>query len=59
MNNDQINISSLQAGDYTMEIEYKISVPSSYKEYIDSLARKYNISLTPRELGILSLAPTV
>ena len=42
-----------------MEIEYKISVPSSYKEYIDSLARKYNISLTPRELGILSLAPTV
>lgn len=56
--NDQIDITSLWVGDYTMYIEYNIRVPDQYKNVIMDLAKQYNITLTDRELGILNLEPT-
>lgn len=59
MNYDHINIKELPNGSYTMEINYKISIPRHYKEYIKQLEENNNITLTDRELGILSLKPTI
>ena len=58
-NNDQVNIQSLEKGNYTMEINYKITIPRYYKDYIYQLQDQYKITLTDRELGILSLKPTI
>ena len=59
INYDQIDITDLPNGKYTMEINYKIVIPRHYKEYINQLAQRYNITLTEREYGILSMAPTI
>lgn len=59
INNDQLTIQDLPNGNYTIEVNYKISIPRYYKEYINQLAERYNITLTNREYGILSLAPTI
>lgn len=56
--NDQININTLWNWKYTMIIEYAIKVPDQYKQLIQNLEKQHNITLTDRELGILSLEPT-
>ncbi len=52
---DILSISQLPAGDYTIKITYKLSVPQAYAEYINSLEKKYKITLTDREKSILGL----
>lgn len=52
---DVLPISRLPKGDYNLKITYKLEVPQSYMDYIYSLEKKYNITLTDREKWILAL----
>lgn len=56
--NDQLDISWLTSGSYSLTLEYEINVPEQYKNFISWLETKYTITLTDRERGILSLQPT-
>lgn len=58
INYDQLDISWLPSGNYTIDIQYKVDVPIQYRNTINLLANQYNITLTDREKGILSLSPT-
>ena len=57
-NNDHIDIKDLKKGSYNLTIEYDIRVPNQYKNVIKDLEKQYNITLTDRERGILSLQPS-
>lgn len=59
INNNQLDITNLSPGAYTMEIHYSIAVPEAYARTITQLEEKYHISLTERERGILVLEPVV
>ena len=52
---DILPISRLPNGDYTLKITYELAVPKSYMDYMYSLEKKYNITLTDREKSILWL----
>lgn len=55
---DILDISELPRDSaYRLVISYDFSVPESYITFIDSLAQKYQISLTPREKHILVTSP--
>lgn len=58
-NNDQLDIASLQPGEYTLTLEYDLHVPVQYKNFITELETQNKIKLTDRERGILSLQPTI
>ncbi len=58
INHDHLDIQWLPASNYSIEIQYKVHVPIQYQNTINLLAEQYNITLTEREQGILSLAPT-
>ena len=58
-NNDQLDIASLQTGEYTLTLEYDLHVPVQYKNFITELETQNKIKLTDRERGILSLQPTI
>ena len=52
---DILPISELPSGDYTLKITYELKVPGDYMDYIHSLEKKYDITLTDREKSILAL----
>lgn len=54
---DIIDISTLESGEYTLKISYKLSVPDDYMQLINSFNEKYNIKITSREKGILGVEP--
>jgi hypothetical protein len=56
---DILDISSLSPGEYRLQIDYDFNVPESYSRFIETLAQKYEITLTPREQDILVLGPVV
>lgn len=58
-NNNHIDIKELDAGSYTLTIDYSIAIPNYYKNFIYSLAKQNNINLRQRERGILVLEPTI
>ena len=53
-----MDISRIQSGHYLLTIDYTLDVPADYADFIHSLEKKYNITLTRRELGILGLRTT-
>ncbi|NOZ44963.1 MAG: hypothetical protein GXP45_07655 [bacterium] len=53
--NDIVDISSLEPGNYSMTIWYRLDVPKQYYTFIHSLEQKYNIQLKDRERGILAM----
>jgi hypothetical protein len=57
MENDILNVSRLDPGEYTLQIDYDFKVPEYYIQYIKQLEEKYGITLTPREQDILVLGP--
>jgi hypothetical protein len=54
---DIVEIAHLSAGTYRLQIDYDFSVPEYYIKFIESLTKKYDITLTPREQDILVLGP--
>lgn len=56
---DIIDIRDLKNGNYTIAIYYKFSIPSYYPAFIEDLGKKYEITITNRELAILGLKPGV
>lgn len=57
-NNDQLDITNLWPGTYTLTLQYDLKVPIQYQNFITELEKKTNITLTDRERGILSLQPS-
>ncbi len=55
--NEILELNGLPIGDYQLVIDYYFFVPESYKNFINWLEQKYEISLTPREKWILVLSP--
>lgn len=55
--NDIINISQLNPGEYRIQIDYDFNIPDYYINFIRQLEKKYGITLTPREEDILVLWP--
>lgn len=56
---DKVKIDSLTPGSYTMKVIYTLDVPNSYIDFIKQLEKKYSVTLTNRELGILGLEPNI
>jgi len=56
---DIVDIHDLKNGKYTITIYYKFSVPSYYPTFIQDLEKKYEITITNREMAILGLKPGV
>jgi hypothetical protein len=54
---DIIQLPILSPGRYTMQIDYDVSVPQVYEQYIQRLTDLYEVDLTIREEVILSLRP--
>ena len=54
---DIIPIDKLGSGLYTIHIKYTLSIPPYYETFIHRLEKKYEITLTDRELAILALKP--
>jgi len=54
---DIIPIQQLKPGTYTIQIKYTLTIPPYYTTFIQSLEKKYGITLTDRELAILALKP--
>jgi hypothetical protein len=54
-NSDIVNVSALEKWEYTIKINYFLSVKQSYIDYIERLENKYNIKLWAREIHILWL----
>lgn len=54
---DRFSTYDLKPWTYTTTIYYTLSVPSSYADYLNSLEKKYKITLTEREQTILWLLP--
>jgi hypothetical protein len=52
---DEIPLSGLSAGDYTLQITYDFNVPDQYFSFIKNLEQQYEITLTERENHILVL----
>ena len=55
--NEIVSLEWLPVGEYQLVIDYYFFVPESYRSFIRWLEQKYEISLTPREEGILVLSP--
>ena len=55
--NEIISLKWLSEGDYKLVIDYYFFVPETYRNFIRKLEKKYEISLTEREEGILVLNP--
>jgi hypothetical protein len=55
--NEIVSLEWLPVGEYQLIIDYYFFVPESYRSFIRWLEQKYEISLTPREEGILVLGP--
>ncbi|MBP6086413.1 hypothetical protein KA478_04495 [Patescibacteria group bacterium] len=47
----------MPAGDYTARIQYIMSIPSSYVNYIENLRKNFGINFNTREKHILALYP--
>jgi hypothetical protein len=56
---DEIPLSGLTAGNYTLQITYDFNVPESYLNFIHNLEQQYDITLTNRERHILVLEPVL
>jgi len=56
---DIIDIRDLKNGKYTINIYYTFSIPSYYQTFIQDLEKKYEITITNRELAILWLKPGI
>lgn len=54
---DIVDISSLWAGEYVMNIYYTLNVTDYYMRFIYNLEKEYGIEMTDRELGILAMKP--
>ncbi len=54
---DVLDIAWLPAGDYTARIQYIMSIPSSYVNYIENLRKNFGINFNTREKHILALYP--
>lgn len=54
---DEIPLSNLSNGDYTLQITYDFNVPENYITFIRNLEQQYEITLTERENHILVLWP--
>ncbi|MDR2541762.1 MAG: hypothetical protein LBD11_08765 [Candidatus Peribacteria bacterium] len=52
---DEIPLSNLSNGDYTLQITYDFNVPENYITFIRNLEQQYEITLTERENHILVL----
>jgi hypothetical protein len=52
---DILHIANLPHGTYRFQIDYDFNVPEYYIKFIQQLAQKYEITLTPREQDILVL----
>lgn len=52
-----ISLDNLPAWNYQLIIDYNFFIPESYRNFITSLEKKYNISITSREKGILVTWP--
>ncbi len=55
--NEVISLSDLPVGEYQLVLDYYFFVPEGYKNFISSLEKKYEISITNREEWILVLSP--
>jgi hypothetical protein len=56
---DIVDIRDLKNGKYTITIYYKFEIPAYYPSLIQDLEKKYEITITNRELAILGLKPGV
>ncbi|MDR3168644.1 MAG: hypothetical protein LBU27_02595 [Candidatus Peribacteria bacterium] len=57
--NEEIPLSGLATGNYTLQITYDFNVPESYFSFIHRLEEQYEITLTNREKHILVLEPVI
>lgn len=55
--NDVLSIADLPAGEYQLVMDYYFFVPESYRNFIKSLEKKYDIQITAREEWILVIKP--
>jgi uncharacterized protein YqfB (UPF0267 family) len=54
---DVVDITKLTAGEYTLHIQYSLSIPTSYVHLIEGFAKQFGIDLHVREKHILALYP--
>lgn len=56
---DIVDIRDLKNGNYTITISYTFKIPEYYPSFIEDLGKKYEITITNRELAILGLKPGI